>query len=88
VQFDHRLLAVSLVIVVGTFWLSVRGRRLRRRARLAVGLLAVGVLVQAALGIATLVLVVPVPLAAAHQAGALALFTVALWTAHELRHGP
>jgi cytochrome c oxidase assembly protein subunit 15 len=30
-------------------------------------------------------LVVPLPLAAAHQAGALLLFTAALWTNHQLR---
>ena len=35
-------------------------------------------------GIATLLLFVPIPLAAAHQAGALLTFTFALWTCHEL----
>jgi cytochrome c oxidase assembly protein subunit 15 len=37
------------------------------------------------MGIATLLLAVPVPLAAAHQAGALLVFTAALLTAHSLR---
>ena len=41
--------------------------------------------VQIALGIATLLLVVPVPLAAAHQAGAVLLFAAALNVAHALR---
>lgn len=41
--------------------------------------------VQIALGIATLVHVVPVPLAAAHQAGALLVFALALHVAHALR---
>ena len=40
---------------------------------------------QIALGIATLLLVVPIPLAAAHQAGALLVFTAALFAAHRLR---
>jgi cytochrome c oxidase assembly protein subunit 15 len=40
---------------------------------------------QAALGISTLLLVVPIPLAAAHQAGAVALLTLALATAHAAR---
>jgi cytochrome c oxidase assembly protein subunit 15 len=40
--------------------------------------------IQVLLGIATLVHVVPVPLAAAHQAGALLLFTVALGINHAL----
>jgi len=43
--------------------------------------------VQVALGIATLVYVVPVPLAAAHQAGALLLLTLALLLNHALRAG-
>ena len=40
---------------------------------------------QISLGIATLLLVVPVPLAAAHQAGAVLLFTASLVTLHALR---
>ena len=43
------------------------------------------VAVQIALGIATLLLVVPLPLAAAHQAGAVLVFTAALNVAHALR---
>jgi cytochrome c oxidase assembly protein subunit 15 len=42
--------------------------------------------VQIALGVSTLLLAVPISLAAAHQAGAVLLFTLALWTTHELRH--
>jgi cytochrome c oxidase assembly protein subunit 15 len=41
--------------------------------------------VQIALGIATLLLVVPVALAAAHQAGALIVFTVALALNHAMQ---
>ena len=40
---------------------------------------------QITLGISTLLLVVPVPLAAAHQAGAVLLLTIALLTNHALR---
>jgi len=40
---------------------------------------------QIALGITTLLLVVPLPLAAAHQAGAVVLFALALNLAHALR---
>ncbi|MFB3055133.1 MAG: COX15/CtaA family protein, partial [Alphaproteobacteria bacterium] len=55
------------------------------RARLAVNLAAVAALVQPGLGIATLLLVVPVPLAAAHQAGALVLLGLLVWILHELK---
>jgi cytochrome c oxidase assembly protein subunit 15 len=43
--------------------------------------------VQVALGIATLLYVVPPSLAAAHQAGALLLLSVALLLNHRLRAG-
>ncbi|MGQ0443646.1 MAG: hypothetical protein ACT4O2_00600, partial [Beijerinckiaceae bacterium] len=36
------------------------------------------------LGISTLVFVVPLPLALAHQAGALLLMTAAIWTLYEM----
>ena len=56
-----------------------------RPARLALhGLLAVAVL-QFALGVATLLLVVPIPLAAAHQGGAVLLLTAAIVLRHTLR---
>ena len=58
---------------------------IRRRA-IGVALAAVAV-VQVAFGISTLLLVVPVPLAALHQAGAVALFLAAVWLAHELPPG-
>ena len=47
-------------------------------------LLLAMVAVQIALGIATLVNVVPLPLAAAHQAGALVVFALALNLVHAL----
>jgi heme a synthase len=49
-------------------------------------LLAIAVL-QVALGISTLLLVVPIPLAAAHQAGAVLLLTAAIVFRHTLRAG-
>jgi cytochrome c oxidase assembly protein subunit 15 len=55
------------------------------RARAGGHLLLVLVAMQIALGIATLLLVVPIPLAAAHQAGAVLVFAAALNVAHALR---
>ncbi len=84
VQFDHRVLAMAVAVAVALFW--VRARTVPAvRARRAAHLLAVIAAVQVALGITTLLLVVPVPLAAAHQAVAVLLFAATLWTAHELR---
>ena len=85
VQFDHRLLAVLTGVAIAGLWLW--GRRLRLPARLGLALhgLLAAVLVQVALGILTLLLVVPVALAAAHQAGALVLFSAAVVAAHAAR---
>jgi heme a synthase len=43
--------------------------------------------IQICLGISTLLLVVPVPLAAAHQAGAVMLLTLTVYALHALRGG-
>jgi heme a synthase len=43
---------------------------------------------QVALGIATLLMYVPVHLAATHQTGAMTLLSFAIWLMHELRHIP
>jgi cytochrome c oxidase assembly protein subunit 15 len=85
VQFDHRLIAWLLAFLVPWFWLQIRRAAAPPRAKLAAHLLLVALAVQIALGIATLLLAVPVPLAAAHQAGALLVFSAALFAAHSLR---
>ena len=84
VQFDHRLIAWLLAFLVPWFWLRVRREAAPQRARLAADLLLGALALQITLGIATLLLAVPVPLAAAHQAGALLVFSAALFAAHSL----
>jgi len=85
VQFDHRLIAWLLAFLVPWFWLRVRREAAPGRAKLGAHLLLATLALQIALGIATLLLAVPVPLAAAHQAGALFVFSAALFAAHSLR---
>lgn len=58
-----------------------------RQVRLAAHRLLAAVTLQIALGIATLLLVVPVALGAAHQAGGLLVFSAALWYLHGLAGG-
>ena len=84
VQFTHRLLATLTAIAVLVFWRTARRAAPAGRARLALDVLAAAVGLQYALGIATLVMIVPVPLGVAHQAGAVALWTAALWVSCEL----
>ncbi len=84
VQFDHRLIAWLLALLVPWFWLQAR-RASVPRAKLGAGLLLGALALQIMLGISTLMLAVPVALAAAHQAGALIVFGVALFLVHSLR---
>lgn len=85
VQFHHRILAlVSLGVAVTTWWHSRWLVLVQRARRVANGLLIMACL-QVTLGISTLVLEVPIPLAATHQAGAVLLLTVSLWLTFELR---
>ena len=88
VQFNHRMLAYAVLVAVAAYcWLALREKLIARRQQ-AFALLPVVVLAQAILGIATLLLAVPILLGAAHQAGALVVFTVALYLNHALRkHG-
>jgi cytochrome c oxidase assembly protein subunit 15 len=85
VQFDHRMIAWLLALLIPVFWLVVRSQAQPPRVKLGANLLLAALLVQLILGIATLLLVVPLPLAAAHQSGAVLLFAAALNAAHALR---
>jgi cytochrome c oxidase assembly protein subunit 15 len=85
IQFNHRLLAYTVtagaLALAGMAWRAATDAVTRGLAAALVAAVAV----QVALGISTLLLKVPVPLAAAHQAGALVLLGVALALAHRLR---
>ena len=85
VQFTHRLLATVVFTLVVVFWIVAHRATLSHRAKMAVNAVLVAAAVQVTLGISTLLLVVPVPLAALHQTGGVVLFTTALWASYELR---
>jgi cytochrome c oxidase assembly protein subunit 15 len=86
VQFDHRLAALIVAVVVTWLWWRLqRSSGLPARAVTGATLLLGMLAVQVALGIATLLYVVPLPLAALHQAGAVVTFALALNVAHALR---
>ena len=84
VQFNHRWLAITTGVLLLAWYL--RGRRhssdpLLQRSFKLVGML---VIVQLLLGIATLLLQVPVLLGVLHQAGALLLFSALLFNLYAL----
>jgi len=85
VQFNHRMIAWLLMLLVPAFWLMAQRVPLPPRARLTTHLVPAMLVIQVTLGISTLLLGVPVALAAAHQGGAVLLLTAALWAGHELR---
>jgi len=85
VQFQHRWLAGATFLGLLAFWQWARYRAPAGPAQMAVhAVLAAGTL-QIALGIATLLLVVPIALAALHQAGALLLLTSLIIVGQMLR---
>lgn len=89
IQFNHRIFAYALVILIVSFVCSCfvkGGDRLNSGAKTGLILLLAMLCIQVTLGISTLLLHVPVPLAAAHQLGAVLLFTCMLFVTHRLRH--
>ncbi len=86
VQFDHRILALATFALIVIYWAKMRTRDVPARIKKAVNALLHTATLQIALGISTLLLVVPVFLAATHQAVAMLLFAIALYLCHGLRH--
>jgi cytochrome c oxidase assembly protein subunit 15 len=87
VQFNHRL--VAYVLLLATLWHAWRiGRDLLPdpHVRMSALVLAAAVVAQATLGVWTLLAQVPLALGLAHQAGAAAVFGLAVWHLHALRH--
>jgi cytochrome c oxidase assembly protein subunit 15 len=88
VQFNHRLLAVTTVVVALGLWLWSLSRDIAPAAHGGFAALAILALIQLAVGITTLLLVVPVTLGALHQAGAILVLTATIWTLYHLRGRP
>ena len=79
VQFNHRLLAtICLLIAIGLYWAAQRAALIPLLKRLY-GLVLVLVIAQYALGITTLINVVPLSLGAIHQAMAVLVLTASLY---------
>ncbi len=87
VQFDHRIGAYVCVILTSWLWWRCRSSNLSPNARTALNLVVGAMFLQFALGIATLLWVVPVPIAVLHQGGALLLFAAAIYLSFRLHRG-
>jgi cytochrome c oxidase assembly protein subunit 15 len=85
VQFDHRILAITTFVLIVTYWIRIPKSDLPARVRKGVNAMLHTATLQVALGIATLLYVVPIPLASTHQGVAMLLFTIGLYLCHGLR---
>lgn len=92
VQFDHRILALSTLGSIWTMYINAKttdsGKlwsSLPKYTKLAFNTTTGISLIQVGLGISTLLLYVPIPLAAIHQAGSLTLLTSVICLIHSLR---
>jgi len=85
VQFDHRILGTTTLAFVTA--VAIQAQRLPLPPHIKSAALALGAMgwCQVGLGISTLLLYVPVPVAAAHQSGALVTLSLAMWVAHEMK---
>jgi cytochrome c oxidase assembly protein subunit 15 len=89
VQLDHRVLALSTAGLIGATLVAARRGQVwavlpsETKTALAATVGMAGA--QVALGISTLLLYVPIPLAAAHQAGSLVLLTLLSWSVHSMK---
>jgi heme a synthase len=88
VQFDHRLLATFTVLMIAGILGLGLSSRLPRATRFALIALGIAAALQYTLGVATLLLVVPVALAALHQAVATLLLTGGIVLLHTTRSVP
>jgi cytochrome c oxidase assembly protein subunit 15 len=84
VQFNHRVLAITTGILCLVYWFKSFRVSFDPATRSSFNLVGMMVIIQVFLGISTLLLHVPVWLGAAHQAGALLLFTFLLFNLHRL----
>ena len=84
VQFDHRVLAIGTGTALLIYWLISKWHDFDRATASSFNLVGLMVIVQLFLGISTLLLHVPVWLAASHQGGGLLLLTALLYNMHKL----
>ncbi|MFT6285584.1 MAG: cytochrome c oxidase assembly protein subunit 15 [Halieaceae bacterium] len=85
IQFNHRMFAYALSVLMVVFAIQVLRAGVEARGRVAIILLLLALALQVVLGISTLLLHVPIALAAGHQAGAVLLLTAAVYATHALQ---
>lgn len=88
VQFIHRCMAIGTLTGISSLWLMSRRLSLPSSAKRAFNLLMAAAWTQGSLGVLTLIYMVPIPLASAHQAGSLLLLSSFVWLINILKRFP
>ena len=86
VQFNHRLLALTTFFLIIAVYLYQLRLSLPSRTKMLFNFVLVASILQVSLGISTLLLRVPVAIAASHQAVALVLLTTLILLLHHLKN--
>ena len=82
IQFNHRIFAYVIVALVLIFAVKAHKSDIRGPAKIGLFFMLGFLVLQVTLGISTLIFYVPVPIAAAHQVGAVALLSASLFVSH------
>jgi len=82
IQFNHRMFAYLLTILIVIFAIVLLRSNVPRFLKNGTTALLFVLSLQVALGISTLLFYIPIPIAAAHQVGAIALLSVSLFITH------
>ena len=82
IQFNHRIFAYVIVAQVLTFAAKALKSDIQGPAKIGLFFMLGFLVLQVTLGISTLIFYVPVPVAAAHQVGAVALLSASLFVSH------
>lgn len=82
IQFNHRIFAYLIVALVIVFSFKALNANIQGHAKLGIFCLIGLLILQVSLGISTLIFHVPVPVAAAHQVGAVALLSASLFVSY------
>lgn len=87
IQFNHRIIAYAITAAVSLLVICALRAGVKGPLRTGILCMFIMMVIQVGLGISTLLLHMPVPLAAAHQVGAIALLSASLFVTHSL-YGP
>ena len=82
IQFNHRIFAYCIVLLVVLFAIKALKANIQGAARTGLFVLIGLLILQVTLGISTLIYHVPIPIAAAHQVVAVALLSASLFISH------